>query len=538
MVTELVNQSKKSPEDQSGRPEMSDPKRTQVMSMERPNETFVEKLRCVDITPLVVSKITTVVDIDRYLNRVRAVAPKRNGAIQTSIDDVIWTWKGKIDAVALEDAQMGVPENWEAFEKYAQEEFFESIIEFNDPSKFGRLLTYAKTVLKPIISLEAIAEIERSEADEAAKTALLKTEIKKIWVTDSKVVSPAGRLRTTLEGIRVCLADYIQDEWLRKTVLTGGQIGSIPQFREFLINLRSLDESTEDYNRLADLAENFRKVVDGPDNYMTRYLRLLQLGEEYRITPVGDDSVYKYGAYENETRPKVGAVKAETPKSEDAVGAKPNKTELISPAMRTMFMGMALSHLPRKTIREIEHKFIQDNGSLHPLALAQHRYHFHELAQLEEKVSGRKETSQNVAARRVAAPSQMSASELAEGVEKLHICAMQRWGDKKKFDHAKAPRYTEHFKRAQEDRAQGERPRTDRTADNMSPEERQKHLPFLRSRDFCTYCAHYRPGRLHTVKECRNRHSDGKVKKVSAAAVTAGRNSRRGSLDRATHFDS
>ena len=461
--------------------------RVQKTSLDRHDDhPFTEKLRAVDITPLEEAKISSVLTIDRFLNNVRAVAPKRKGAIETSIDEVYWTWKGKVDVVALEDPQMGVPHNWDAFVKYAADDYFDLVIGYEVSTVLGRQLTYAKTVLKPIVCQEALATIEKSTKNEKDKTADLKTLIAKIWIADSKMVSPASRLRTTLEGIRTCLADFIADEWIRKMVLTGGQIGSLLGFRQYLIRLKNLEENQEDFNRLGDLARQYKKIVNGSSQYMSRYLQLVQLAEEFRITPVPQESSYKYGAYDNEQKPPVGTVRGSPPTEEGAVGAKPNKTELISPGMKTMFMGIALSHMSPKSIREIEHKFIHDKGSLHPLALAQHRYYFHELVQVEEKTAGTGAKQAQTAATRRISPDQLSASDLAEGIEKLHTVAMARWNQEGKFDKQKAPRYSEWVKRAQ--KAQSNKAGEPWLPEEPTHNQKKAMIKKLSMDDLCAQC--------------------------------------------------
>ena len=462
--------------------------RAQKASLERHDDLpFTEKLRAVDITPLEEAKISSVLIIDRFLNNVRAVAPKRKGAIETSIDEVYWTWKGKVDVVALEDPQMGIPHNWDAFVEYAADDYFDLVIGYEVSTEIGRQLTYAKTVLKPIVCQETLATIEKSTDNDAKKTAELKKLIAKIWIADSKMVSPASRLRTTLEGIRTCLADYIADEWIRKMVLTGGQIGSLLAFRQYLIRLKNLEENQEDFNRLGDLARQYKKIVNGSSQYMSRYLQLVQLAEEFRITPVPQESAYKYGAYDNEQKPPVGTVRGEPPTQEGAVGAKPNKTELISPGMKTMFMGIALSHMTPKTIRDIEHRFIHDKGSLHPLALAQHRYYFHELVQVEEKTAGVGAKQPQTAATRRISPDQLTAVELSDGIEKLHKVAMTRW-EQGQFNKEQAPRYSEWVKRAQNGAPAGGGDTFTVPERNIPGQVKRKMISKLNIQDFCQDC--------------------------------------------------
>ena len=157
----------------------------------------------------------------------------------------------------------------------------------------------------------------------------------------------------------------------------------------------------------------------------------------------------------------------------------------MTSSMRTMWLAMSLAPLPHEAIVRIEDEFIRNYGDLSPFTMAQNRYAFHEIVSKHEKANPRATASCNRMAARSA--SQMSASELAQGVEKLHICAMQRWGDKDRFDHDKAPRYTEHFKRAQDSKT----------------ESRKEMLARFTGKEVCRNCLRHDPSSpLHFRSTC------------------------------------
>ena len=211
-------------------------------------------------------------------------------------------------------------------------------------------------------------------------------------------------------------------------------------------------------------------MFDKKTTYANKYHRLLQLSSKFMIRPITQNSHELFnGAYDNDVKPEAGDV-AEKPPAHGLQDVK-NEAEELSPGLKVLCMALAMSHVPTPDLVEIENMFAKDHGSLHPLALVQWRYEFQDAITLREKAGKRVNPAgvrEPVSIQKV---SQMTPTQQAEQLERLHVAAMRKFGNG--FKHDSAPKWTEHFKKAQEQKG-------------------DKSLESYKGSDICSYCAHHR----------------------------------------------
>ena len=318
--------------------------------------------------------------------------------------------------------------------------------------ELDRAIAYAKLSLDPIMDKEQFAvalKLEATDADtKRAKTAAIRAALTPCWEL-VKGTSPALKLRHTLKSIRRTLSEFLGDKWLRQRVLTGCQVRNFKELRELIIRSKSLTEHLEPHSRLSDLATEIAALIKTPgENFTTRLLQFESAFEPYLAEVQGTNSKYQFGAYENDFQPPEGDRRLAPPTSAALADLK-NAKESATSSMRNLWTALALLPLTRETRVTCEDEFIRHFGDLSPYTLAQNRYAFHEIVARREKASGSSPPSakQAQSVRRIS-PDQLTANELADGLEKLHTVAMTRWSDKKRFNRDLAPRYSEFVKRA------------------------------------------------------------------------------------------
>ena len=453
---------------------------------------FVEKLRAADISPLQFDKLRSTQEVDRFLNQVRAVARKHPGSLNAGIDDVTWSWEGDHEVTVLRDLHIGIPRNWAEFQEIPTNTHFDRIVEFSGKSTLERQISYAAQVLAPILNREQVLAIKTSKKTdgtvftEEEKLEKLKALVDPIWVTDSKTcLSPAHRLRQTVEGIRIAFQDFVEDNWLRDLILEGGRYRNFAALRKFIVKNKNLSEKLECHSRVSDLVEDIQKVIkDSKSTYGAKYHRLQQLARKFTVRPIKDDKhELFFGAYDNEERPDASDRAEKPPMEEGLPGTISNEKETIGVSQKIFCMALALTHIPRKEIVTIENRFVKDHGSLHPLAISQYKYEFQEAIMLAEKAGNivpETEKGQEDLAKTINRIT-VSPSMHAEALERLHVAGLQKWRNKD-FDTSKAPKWTRHFSKQESARSTTE-------SENA---HQNKSIQSFNGKDICSYCAHFR----------------------------------------------
>ena len=434
-----------------------------------------ETLRMLDLTTFSLDKITKVSEVDTFINRVKAAVTRTSGTDPTVLDSCAWTWTASSRAdIGQTDNFLGVPETWNELTELAKVRGFEKWMTLTDSKDdLARVIAYAELVLSPVMDKDEFTKALKLPAGNAtekrAKQAAVMAALASCWEI-SKGTSVTKKLRHTLKSIRRLLSDYLENNWLRQRVLTGLQVRNFRELRELIIRSKNLTETLEDHCRISDLAKKFRKLRDSPDpTFTVRMLELECAFEPYLAEVQGTSSKYINGAYENDLRPSAGDQRLSPPTSADLADLR-NETERVTPSMRTMWLAMSLAPLPDQAIVRIEDEFIRNHGDLSPFTLAQNRYAFHELVSKHEKANPQATKTVNRLNGKRIHPKDLTSEELADGVEKLHVQAMQRWDDSR-FDRAKAPRYSEYIERAK-----------------GSTENRNERLAHFTGKEVCRNC--------------------------------------------------
>ena len=445
-----------------------------VAALKEVNQTsHLEKLRSVDIDLLQIEKLNSTADLDRFLDQARATARRHPGCIKQGIDEVIWSWKATHEVKVLADTNLGVPRDWNNFLELSKDHrHFKMLIRYTSTDVAVRECEFAAELFKPLVNVAEIKEIANSADDADTKRANLKKALAHLWEVKGQKdsISPAAKLRASVEGIRETFSMFIGDTWLKEMILKGGRFGNFASLRSFIIRNAGLEEKLESHPRVSDMCNDAQKIMfDKKASYGTKYHRLLQLSSKFTIRPVTQNSHELYhGAYDNDVKPKAGDV-SEKPPTKGLQDVK-NEDEELSPALKVLCMALAMVHVPTPDLVEIENTFAKDHGSLHPLALTQWRYEFQDAITLREK-AGKRVNPTGVQSVSIQKVSQMTPTQQAEQLERLHVAAMRKFGNG--FKHDSAPKWTDQFKRT-EDQKKG------------------KPLESYKGSDICSYCAYHR----------------------------------------------
>ena len=493
-----------------------------VAAMKEANLTsHLEKLKAADIDALKVDKLNSTADLDRFLDQARATARRHPGCIKQGIDEVIWSWKATHEVKVLADTNLGVPRDWADFLKLTKDQrHFKTLIRYSSSVEAVRECEFAAELFKPLVNVADIKAIATSTETETKKREMLKEALAHLWEVKGQKdsISAAAKLRASVEGIRETFSMFIGDSWLRDMILKGGRFKNFASLRSFIIRTIGLDEKLESHPRVSDMCNDVQKIMfDKKATYAAKYHRLLQLSSKFAVRPLTQDSHALFnGAYDNDVKPEVGDV-TEKPPAQGLQDIK-NEDEELGPALKVLCMSMAMVHVPTPDLVEIENTFAKDHGSLHPLALAQWRYEFQDAIALREKAGKRilnpAGACDTVTVRKVG---QMTPTQQAEQLEKLHVAAMREFG--KGFQHDSAPTWTNQFKKTRD--------------------MKREALESLKGSDICNYCAHFRKELgLHLagpdycphwnseteapnpIKRHQNRRKWGKPKEAQVSKVT------------------
>ena len=446
-----------------------------VAALKEVNQTsHLEKLRSVDIDLLQIEKLNSTADLDRFLDQARATARRHPGCIKQGIDEVIWSWKATHEVKVLADTNLGVPRDWNDFLNLSKDHrHFKMLIRYTTTDEAVRECEFAAELFKPLVNVAEINAIAASADNADKKRENLKKALDHLWEVKGQKdsISPAAKLRATVEGIRETFSMFIGDTWLKEMILKGGRFENFAALRSFIIRNAGLEEKLESHPRVSDMCTDAQKIMfDKKASYGTKYHRLLQLSSKFTIRPITQNSHELYhGAYDNDVKPKAGDV-SEKPPTKGLQDVK-NEDEELSPALKVLCMALAMVHVPTPDLVEIENMFAKDHGSLHPLALTQWRYEFQDAITLREKAGKRVNPTgvrESVSIQKV---SQMTPTQQAEQLEKLHVAAMRKFGNG--FKHDSAPKWTDQFKRTQDQKT-------------------AKPLESYKGSDICCYCAYHR----------------------------------------------
>ena len=444
-----------------------------VAALKEVNQTsHLEKLKAADIDLLQIEKLNSTADLDRFLDQARATARRHPGCIKQGIDEVIWSWKSTHEVKVLVDTNLGVPRDWDDFLVLSKDHrHFKKLIRYTSTEEVVRECEFAAELFKPLVNVAEIKKIATSTDADETKRANLKKALVHLWEVKGQKdsISPAAKLRASVEGIRETFSMFIGDIWLKEMILKGGRFENFASLRSFIIRNAGLEEKLESHPRVSDMSNDAQKIMfDKKATYGTKYHRLLQLSSKFMIRKITQTSHELFnGAYDNDVKPKAGDVSEKPPAN--GLHDVQNEDEELSPALKVLCMALAMAHVPTPDLVEIENTFAKDHGSLHPLALTQWRYEFQDAITLREKAGKRVNP---VGARDPASiqkVSQMTPTQQAEQLEKLHVAAMRKFGNG--FKHESAPKWTNQFKKSK---------------------EKGKPLESYKGSDICCYCAYHR----------------------------------------------
>ena len=231
-----------------------------VAALKEVNQTsHLEKLKAADIEQLKVDKLTSSADLDRFLVQARATARRHPGCIKQGIDEVIWSWKATHEVQVLEDTNLGVPRDWGEFLELSKDKsHLKRLVRFTSTEDAVRECEFAAALFKPLVNGAEIKTIATSNASEADKLKALKETLDHLWEVKSQKdsISPAAKLRASIEWIRETFNMFIGDPWLKDMILKGGRLKNFASLRSFIIRNKGLEEKLESYPRLSDMSND------------------------------------------------------------------------------------------------------------------------------------------------------------------------------------------------------------------------------------------------------------------------------------------
>ena len=290
-----------------------------VAALKEVNQTsHLEKLKAADIEQLKVDKLTSSADLDRFLDQARATARRHLGCIKQGIDEVIWSWKATHEVQVLEDTNLGVPRDWDEFLKLSKDKsHLKNLVRFTSTDDAIRECEFAAVLFKPLVNGAEIKTIQTSTDSQADKRKKLKETLDHLWEVKGQKdsISPAAKLRASVEGIRETFNMFIADPWLKDMILKGGRFKNFASLRSFIIRNGGLEEKLESHPRLSDMSNDAQKIMfDKKTTYANKYHRLLQLASKFMIRPITQNSHELFnGAYDNDVKPEAGDVAEKPP---------------------------------------------------------------------------------------------------------------------------------------------------------------------------------------------------------------------------------